>query len=91
MCYITTTAPLSISLIYQAASQTVKKGNDQQQIESFITYFTGTFLIYFNNSLSFWIYIVVSRSFRLELKNLFFKCYELIAGKQIQINTLSTT
>ncbi|CAF0837888.1 unnamed protein product [Adineta steineri] len=91
MCYITTTAPLSISLIYQAASQTVTKGNDQQRIESFITYFTGTFLIYFNNSLSFWIYIVVSRSFRLELKNLFLKCYELIAGKKIQINTLSTT
>ena len=81
MCYISTAAPLTINLIYKASTQAVMKSNERQQIELFINYLTGTFFIYFNNSLSFWIYIVTSRSFRLELKNLFIKCYNLIAPK----------
>ena len=78
MCYISTTAPLAINLIYKGATQLVMKSNEQQRTELFINYLTGTFLLYFNNSLSFWIYIASSRSFRLEFKNLFIKCYKLI-------------
>lgn len=78
MCYISTTVPLAINLIYKTATQAVTKSNEQQRIETFINYLTGTFLLYFNNSLSFWIYIVTSRSFRLEFKNLFIKWYKLI-------------
>jgi hypothetical protein len=81
MCYISTTAPLAANLIYQSMTQTMIRSIERQQIESFITYFTGTFLIYMNNSLPFWIYIITSQSFRLEVKHLFIKCYELIRGK----------
>jgi hypothetical protein len=80
MCDISTAAPLTINLIYKAATQAVIKSNEQQRIESFINYMTGTFLIYFNKSLSFWIYIVTSRSFRFEFKSLFIKWYKLITG-----------
>lgn len=89
ICYITTTAPLAVNLIYQSATQTAMKSIEQQRIESFITYLTGAFLLYFNNSLSFWTYIITSRSFRLEFKNLLIKCYELIAGNQIQANVIN--
>ncbi|CAF1458933.1 unnamed protein product [Adineta steineri] len=78
LCYIMTTAPLSINLLYQSATQTISKSIDRQLIESLITYFNGTFLIYFNNSVSFWIYICVSRSFRSEVKNLCLKCCKFI-------------
>ncbi len=81
MCYISTTAPLAASLLYQSMTQTVIKSIERQQIESFITYFTGTFLIYMNNSFPFWIYICASRSFRLEFKNLIIKWYRFVTNK----------
>lgn len=77
--YVLTTAPLSANLLYQAISQSIVKSTERQQAESFISYFTGTFLIYLNNGLSFWIYICVSKSFRMEMKRLCMKCYKFSA------------
>ena len=90
-CYISTTTPLAVNLVYQSATQSVTKNSEQQRIESFITYFTGTFLIYFNNSLSFWIYLAALRSFRLEVKNLLIKCYKLNTAKRNQPNVINLT
>lgn len=80
--YVSTTMPLSINLIYRATTQTFIKSIEQQRIEAFITYFNGTFLIYFNNSLPFWIYIIKSRSFRLEFKNVWIKSYNFFTNNQ---------
>jgi hypothetical protein len=61
----------------------VIKSQQRLEIESFFSYLTGTFLLYINNGLSFWIYICTSRSFRLELKNLIMKFYGFITDRQI--------
>jgi hypothetical protein len=89
MCYTITTTPFTVMLIYNAAAQKAIKSNERQQIESFTFYFFGTFLLYINNSLSFWIYISTSQSFRLQFKNLIMKCYAFITGKQIRINEIN--
>jgi hypothetical protein len=89
MCYICTTAPLAVDRLYISATQTAIKSNERLQIESFITYLTGTFLLYINNGLSFWIYITTSRTFRLEFQNLLIKCCTWITGKQIPLNLIN--
>jgi hypothetical protein len=89
ICYATTTGPLAVLFIYLAATQTIMKSSERLQIESFLQYFTTQFLLYLTNSLSFWIYITVSRSFRSEFKKLILKCYTFITGKQIQNNELT--
>ncbi|CAF1228092.1 unnamed protein product [Adineta ricciae] len=88
--YIITISPFAINLLYQSATQTITKSVDQQLIESFSTYFNGTFLIYMNNSFSFWIYICVSRTFRSEVKNLCLKCCKMISNQSTQWNTSVT-
>jgi hypothetical protein len=86
ICYATTTGPFAILFIYQAATATIKKSNERLQIESFLYYLTSSFLLYLTNSLSFWIYISASQSFRTEVKKLIMKCYGSITNKQIRIN-----
>ncbi|CAF2795391.1 unnamed protein product [Rotaria sp. Silwood2] len=76
--YICTTIPTTVVLIYKAAVQNKVYSGERQDIESFIFFVGRTFLLYFNNSLPFWIYLSASRSFRLELKNLFFKWFTFI-------------
>jgi hypothetical protein len=91
VCYLITTTPLTIMLIYSAITRTATKGTEQRQIESFLTYLNNTFLLYMNNCQSFWIYICASRSFRLELKTLLMKMFGFITGKQMQRHETNTT
>ena len=69
--YMITTTPYSIMVIYLTATKSISKSIEQQQIESFISYFAQSFLLYLNNALPFWIYILTSHSFRLECKRMF--------------------
>jgi hypothetical protein len=82
IAYTITTTPITIVLIYRAATLTLVKSVERQQIEIFISYFTREFLLYFNNSLPFWIYITTSRSFRRELKNVLIKWFGYITCKR---------
>ena len=81
LAYICTAAPLTVLLIYRAASHTMAKSEERQEIERFLSYLTRTFLLYLNNGLSFWIYLSSSRSFRLELKHLAVRLYELLLNR----------
>jgi len=85
MCYFITTMPLTVMLTYQAITIELIKNTWRLQIESFLTYLTGSFLVYINNCLSFWIYICTARSFRLEFKNLIRKIYGFITRKRIRM------
>jgi hypothetical protein len=85
VCYTITTVPFTVTLIYWSVVQTTISNDELRKILLFLIYFTGTFLLYINNSLSFWIYIMASRSFRLELKSLIIKCYVFIMRKEAQI------
>jgi hypothetical protein len=75
MFYTSTAVPYTVTLIYWSAVQTAIISTEVQQIQSFLAYFTSTFLLSVSNCLSFWIYITASRSFRLELKNLINRYY----------------
>jgi hypothetical protein len=89
VCYIITTIPTAAMLMYTAITVRFIKDSQRLQIESFVSYFTTIFLLYANNSLSFWIYINASRSFRLEFKNLIIKWYAFITNKQVRINEIN--
>jgi hypothetical protein len=88
ICYISTTVPVTVLYIYNAVTGTEMKNDERRQIESFVFYLTTAFFLYINNSLSFWIYISVSRSFRLELRNLMIKCYVFITSRQVRMNEI---
>lgn len=89
LCYTITTTPTAALLIYGSITSGLIKSKERLLIESFITYFIVTFLLYINNSLSFWIYISISRSFRLEFKNLILKSYGFITGRQVRLRDIN--
>ena len=79
--YSITTVPTVAMLIYGAATQTTVKNDTRQRVEAFIRYITGIFILFASNSMSFWIYICASRSYRLEVKDLIIKCYRFVTCK----------
>lgn len=86
--YTFTTLPNTVVLMYRLLTQSTIKSSDGQQIESFIFYLTRIFLLYLNNGLSFWIYLLISRSFRLELKNLILKFWSFIRKENLPPNRI---
>ncbi|CAF2967802.1 unnamed protein product [Rotaria sp. Silwood2] len=84
--YICTTIPNTVVLIYKAVVQNTVHSGERQYMESFIFFLTRVFLLYFNNGLSFWIYLSTSRSFRLEFKNLVIKWFTFIKQKNTLMN-----
>ena len=79
--YICTSIPLTISLFYRVITQNSRKSAQHHAIEDFITFISRTFLLYINNSVSFWIYISTSRSFRFEVKSLFLRIHTFLICK----------
>lgn len=79
--YVITTIPVTITLIYKSITESQAKSRERQDIESFVFYFTRLFLLYLNNSLSFWIYVSTSKTFRMEVRNLLVKCSNFITCK----------
>ncbi|UJR32406.1 hypothetical protein I4U23_019868 [Adineta vaga] len=73
LLYIFTTVPVTVILIYKTVAENKVKNELRIQIESFLFYIMGYFILYLNNCLSFWIYIFTSRTFRLEFQQLFRK------------------
>ena len=79
--YIVTTIPNTIMHIYKSAADGIVKTKERQQIETFTIFLARVFLLYMCNTFSFWVYVVTSRSYRLEVKNLFIKAFHLVTGK----------
>ncbi|CAF3338935.1 unnamed protein product [Rotaria socialis] len=83
--YIITTIPNTVALIYKAAAPPAANGSERQCIESFVFYFVREFLLYLNNSLSFWIYLITSQSFRHEFKRLLLHLFSFVKHKKPQV------
>ena len=77
--FIITSIPAAIVAIYKLIIENLEKTNEQKEIDGFIIYFTQTFLLYIGNTLSFWVFLVTSRTYRLELKNMLLRLYRLIS------------
>ncbi|CAF1044435.1 unnamed protein product [Adineta ricciae] len=73
LIYTCTTLPNTMILIYKSISNSTVNNLEYHRTKSFVFYFTRSFLLYLNNGLSFWIYISVSHSFRMEFKQLISK------------------
>lgn len=64
--YLITTTPYTVVLLYSTITTSMSKSSERQQIESFITYISQSFLLHLYNALPFWIYLLASTSFRVE-------------------------
>ena len=89
--YTCTAIPLTVNLLYRYNTQSVIRSRERQQIEGFIYYMISPFLLYGNNSVSFWIYLCASRSFRLEFKNVIMKFHAWITRREFTPNETTAT
>ena len=80
--YVITTTAYPLILLEQMISRYVMpvKSTQYSQIESFI--FTISFLLlFFNNAIPFYTYIIVSKSFRNDFKGLIINCYRKLINQ----------
>jgi len=66
--YVTTTFLYPTNTLYGAITSGITKSTERQQIESFISFLGGSFLIYLNSASVFYVFFAVSKSFRKECK-----------------------
>ncbi|CAF1314962.1 unnamed protein product [Adineta ricciae] len=83
ICYTCAITPLVVLFHYKLITQSMVKSQNSLAIESFCYYFTGSFLLYINNCLPFWIYLSTSQSFRIEFKNLIINGYSIVRNTEI--------
>jgi hypothetical protein len=80
--YMILIVPDPIMDIYKAAAANIVKIKERQNIETFAIYFTRQFILYMANTFSFWIFLSISQSYRLELKTMIIKWYRFIICKR---------
>ncbi|CAF1311873.1 unnamed protein product [Didymodactylos carnosus] len=68
--YIFSTVLYPINVFYTALTVNDSKTPLRTTIESFITFLAGSFLIYINSAAAFYVYLLTSKQFRQELKNI---------------------
>ncbi|CAF0861326.1 unnamed protein product [Adineta steineri] len=81
--YILTTIPNTVKQIYKSAAANVVKTKDRLAIENFTTYLGQIFLLYLINTLSFWVFLSASQTYRTELKNMLIRWYRFITRQRI--------
>ena len=75
LIYITTTLPYSVVAFYITVLEIQAGYHEHDPSQLFLSYITRSFLLYLNNALPFWIYILMSKSFRNEFKELIIKWF----------------
>jgi hypothetical protein len=88
--YVITTILFPIITVYKAVTNGEIKSVERQQIESFISFLATPFLIYINPSSTFYIYILSSKNYRKECKQMFIDWYMRIIGRRNQVGTMAT-
>jgi hypothetical protein len=72
------TLPQLINLLYTALTSNVpNKSQNRIQIETFINFITLFILFYLNYCVSFYLYVIMSKPFRQEIKRTIFKCLRI--------------
>jgi hypothetical protein len=90
LVYVITTILFPIITVYKAVTSGEIKSFERQQIESFISFLASPFLIYINPSSTFYVYILSSKNYRKECKQMFIDWYIRIIGRRNQIGTMAT-
>ena len=88
LIYILTTTPYPLNAFYTAITISVNKSLNRQIIELFISFTTGTFLLFINPSVPFYIYITTSKAFRKEFKVAWMNLWQKMAFKKRNNSTI---
>jgi len=80
--YVFTTTPYPLNAIYEAITISVNKTINRQIFELFVYFLTGTFFLFINPAVSFYIYILTSKAFRSEFKIAWIKLWKKTFYKQ---------
>lgn len=77
-----------INSLYNTLTVNVSnKSLERTQIESFVTFFTFTFLFYLNYCATFYVYVAISKPFRQEIKRFVIKCFNRQDEQRMNANT----
>jgi len=79
--YIVTTSLYPTITLYRAITNGQKKSTESLQIENFVNFLGGSFLIYLNSASVFYIFFIVSKTFRKECKLAFIYLIKNIIGQ----------
>ena len=88
--YVSTTGLYPSITLYRAVTDGIQKSTERQQIETFLNFLGGSFLIYLNPSSSFYIYFIATKTYRRDCKMAFLKLRRRICGKGSQIEPMVT-
>jgi hypothetical protein len=90
LVYVITTILFPIITVYKSVTSEEMKSVERQQIESFISILATPFLIYINPSSTFYVYILSSKNYRKECKQMFRDWYMRIIGRTNQVGAMPT-
>jgi hypothetical protein len=90
LVYVITTFLYPTITLYLAITSQQTKNPERVQIESFLNFLGGSFLVYLNPAAAFYVYLAVSHSFRKELKQAFIHRYRQITGRNNRVEPTGT-
>ena len=88
--YVISTSLYPTVTLYLAITNQYTKGTERVQIESFVNYLGGSFLIYLNPASAFFVYIIASQSFRKEVRHVVTYRHRLPIGQGAKVNPISS-
>ena len=87
--YVITTSLYPAVTLYLAVTNSQSKTLQRMQIESFVNYLGGSFLIYLNPASACFTYVVASKSFRKEVRQVAIYWYKQLTGQMKKVNPVS--
>ncbi|CAF0760755.1 unnamed protein product [Adineta steineri] len=83
--YVLTTCLYPTVTLYRAITGDQTKSTERLQIESFLAFLSGSFLIYLNPASAFYVYFIVAKNFRKDCKLAFIRLYKRITGERRRV------
>ncbi|CAF1423718.1 unnamed protein product [Adineta ricciae] len=83
--YVITTGMYPAMTLYLSIIDGRAKSIGQQQIETFLNFIAGSFLIYLNPASTFFIYFLAAKTFRRDCKDTFIKQFRRLSGQRTRI------
>ena len=83
--YVVTTSLYPATALYRALTDDSEKSGERLQIENFITFIGGSFLIYLNPASSFYVYLVASKQFRKDFRIILIHFFDQCIGRPTRI------
>lgn len=87
--YVTTTSLYPATTLYRALTNDYQKSLERLQIENFISFIGGSFLIYLNPASPFYVYLVASKQFRKDFQMILIHFFRQCIGRIVRIQPLT--